>query len=82
MIYTEVFFAETNRSYDFKLETDVPVHSLVEDMVSMITQWDHLTLRRDPGLFLLCRQKDEMVLDPAVSLTENGVRSGDSLLLV
>ena len=77
-----VYFAETNQSYDFKLDGDVPVGRLVEEMVGMIAQRDHLVLKRDPGLFLLCGRKQGRIFEKNSTLLANGVASGDELLLV
>ena len=77
-----VFFAETNQSYDFKLDGNVPVSQLLEEMVGMIAQRDHLALKREPGPFLLCSKKQGRILDKSCTLIENGVASGDELMLV
>ncbi len=77
-----VYFADTNRSYDFKLDANTPVGQLVEDMVGQIAQRDHLTLKRNPGLFLLCSKNNGMIFAEASTLSQNGVHSGDELLLV
>ena len=49
-----VFFAETNQAYDFKLDGNVPVAQLLDEVVGMISQRDHVPLKREPGPFLLC----------------------------
>ena len=78
----EVFFAETNQSYDFKLDGGVPIEQLVEEMVGMIAQRDHLALKRDPGLFLLCSKKQGRIFEKSSTLLDNGVVSGDELMLI
>ena len=82
MILTAVYFAEMNQSYDFRLEESAPVGQLVEDMVSMIAQKERIPLSRRPGMFLLCSRKDARIFDPATSLAQNGVRSGDEIMLI
>ena len=77
-----VFFAETNQAYDFKLDGNLPVGQLVEEMVGMISQRDHIALKREPGLFLLCSKKQGRILNKSCTLLENGVVSGDELMLI
>ena len=82
MILITVHFSETNRAYDFRADSSVPVGQLVEDMVGMIAQRDHLNLSRDPGLFLLCRRSTGEIFGRETTLRQNGVRSGDEVMLV
>ena len=77
-----VFFAETNQAYDFKLDGNVPVAQLLDEVVGMISQRDHVPLKREPGPFLRCSKKQGRILSKSATLLENGVVSGDELMLV
>lgn len=82
MILAEVYFAEMNKSYDFRLEEDAPVGRLIEDMVAKIARLERIPLSKQPGFFLLCRKRDRRIFDHSVSLAGHGVRSGDELMLI
>lgn len=82
MILTEVYFAEMNKSYDFRLEEDAPVGQLIEDMVSKIAQIERIPLSKHPGFFILCRKRDRRIFDHMISLAGHGVCSGDRLMLI
>ncbi|MCD7887508.1 MAG: hypothetical protein LUG44_07820 [Clostridiales bacterium] len=82
MILVNIFFQETNQEYDFKLMETLPLGQVTEEIVEMIAQKEHLALKRDPGLFLLCDKTRERVLHPMTTLASNAVHSGDSLLLL
>ena len=82
MIQITVHFSETNRSYDFRADSSAPVGQLVEDMVSTIAQADHLTLSREPGLFMLCRRKTGEIFGRETTLRQNNVHSGDEIMLI
>ena len=82
MILSAVRFANTNQSYDFKLDETVEIRQLVEDMLGMIAQWEHIQIQKDPGLFLLCLPEKNRILDPSTSLAQNGIMSGTDLLLI
>ena len=82
MILTEVYFAEMNKSYDFRLEEEVPVGQLIEDMVSRIAQVERIPLSKSPGFFILCRKRDRRIFNHAASLAGQGVCSGDELMLI
>ena len=82
MILINVYFAETNRSYDFRVDTDVPVGQLVPDMVNLIALREHLTLSRDPGVFMLCKKNSEEILAQESTLRCYALHSGDELMLL
>lgn len=77
-----VYFAETNQSYDFKLDGNTPVGQLIEEMLGMISQRDHLVLKQEPGLFLLCEKTQNRILGKNSTLLDNGIMSGGELMLV
>lgn len=82
MILTEVYFAEMNKSYDFRLEEEAPVGQLVEDIVSKIAQIERIPLSKHPGFFILCRKRDSRIFDNTASLAVQGICSGDKLMLI
>ena len=82
MIIINVKFAEMNTSYDFKVDETEKVSQLVEEMVGMIAEKEHLRIGKNPGMFLLCNQQTQTVFAPDSSLADNQVNYGDTLLLV
>lgn len=81
MILVEVYVAELNRSYDFKLDETVAVEQVIEDMVGMISQKEYLSQSSQAGRFLLCSREKGRVLPLNSTLSAEGITSGSSLLL-
>lgn len=82
MILVNVFFQELNRDYDFKVDRDAKISKVVDEIVGMIGQTEHIQLGKNPGLFLLCKRDEQCVLQPETTLAQNGVGNGDTLLLI
>lgn len=82
MIMVEIYFAEMNRSYDFRLEENVSVSQVVEDVVGKIAQMERVPVGKDPGLFILCSKENRRIFDRAATLVQNGVQSGDKIMLI
>ena len=61
---------------------DYEVQELIDSLVELIAQREHLSLSKKPGLFLLCDSKSKRILHPQTTLSENGIRSGQKLLLL
>lgn len=82
MILVNVFFQEINRSYDFRIDEKSKIEKVIEDMAEMIALKEHLTMADCPGMYLLCGKSAERIFNPDTTLAENGVSTGDTLLLV
>jgi len=82
MILVEVYFKELNQQYDVHLDETLPIESLVESLVELIAQKEHLTVAKTPGLFMLCDLEKQQIMHPGTTLAENGITSGQRLLLL
>lgn len=82
MIIINVQFAETNTAYDFKVEETRSIGQIIEDMVGMIAEREHIALSRQPGVFLLCNREKQQIFQPEKTLFDYQVSYGDTLFLV
>ena len=82
MIIVNVVFGEMNKAYDFKVEESEKIQQIVEEMVEMIAEKEHLNLSKHSGLFLLCDQKKQKVFSPYRTLAEEQGGYGDTLFLI
>ena len=80
MILVNVFFQELNQDYDFQIEEQASTNLVIREMVQTIAQKEQLTVQKGEELYLL--KRSGTILHPASTIAENGVRSGDTLLLV
>ena len=82
MILVELYFQELNQEFDAHLDETLPIGSLIDSLVELIAQREHLSLSKKPGLFLLCDSESKRILHPQTTLSENGIHSGQKLLLL
>lgn len=82
MIYINVFFAETEREYDFKVDETARIRKVTEEMVAMIAEQEQENLLTGNGLFMLCDGEFKEILPPTSTLEMNGITSGRTLLLI
>lgn len=82
MILLELYLQELNQEYDVHLDETLPVGSIIDSLVELIAQKEHLALAKKTGLFLLCDYKTKRILHPQTTLSENGICAGQRLLLL
>ena len=82
MILVELYFQELNQEYDVNLDETLPVNMIIESLLELIAQKEHLTLSKQPGLFLLCSSDSNRILHPQTTLSENGIGAGHRLLML
>lgn len=81
MIMIDVEVPVLDRIYDFELDTEVLAEEATGKIVTLILQNDGLTMRQ-PERFYLYGLRQEKVLNPDMTLKEQGVQSGDRLVLI
>lgn len=82
MITVEVEVPSLGRRYDFELEETVPVEILIREMSEVISQREHCHYVAESGIMGLYVQEYQHKLGPGSTLEQNGIRSGQRLLLV
>jgi len=81
MITVEISAAASDRVYEFHLDENTPLRILTEEIGSMICQKEQAAQEGCDEL-LLCDVRKKSILSPAMSLADNGIQTGDRLLLV
>lgn len=82
MILVDVYAPSIDQTYEFKLDEDVPVSVITDEISSVICQKERCELQGDKALLRLFSSKSRRALTPVFSLYENGVKSGDCLIIV
>ena len=81
MIIVEVHALSLGRTYEFKLNEDVAANVIIEEISSVICQKEQCAVKGERSeLLVLCDK--QQILSSNLSLYENGVQSGDRLMLV
>ncbi|MBO5474621.1 MAG: EsaB/YukD family protein [Lachnospiraceae bacterium] len=82
MILVDIYVPSMGNSYDFQLDEEIPVHSLIEEISEMLGQKEHCQIEGDVRKLVLCSRKDTKLLYEDYTLAECNVSNGDSLILV
>lgn len=82
MILVEVSVPALGRRYDFELEETTPVSILVREMTEVICQREHCHYAAGRQGLNLYVQEQQRRLAPESTLEQDGIQSGQRLLLL
>lgn len=82
MINVEIFAPSLDKTYEFKLNEDVTASVVTDEISSVICQKEQCDVRGDKSLLMLVHCDSGRILSMNLSLYENGIQSGDRLMLV
>lgn len=82
MIMVDVIVPSVGRNYNFRLDRQVPVASLIMEITEMVCQKEGCHLEKEHSDFTLCSLNENRILAPGSSLEQQGVMNGGRLMLV
>lgn len=82
MIISEIYVPIVDKQYEFKLDEDVLVNWIIEEIVSVICQKEQFEIPKNKNEFILYSSENKLILSKNISLYENGINTGDRLVLV
>lgn len=82
MVLVDIYVPSVNNVYDFQLDEQTKIKTLIEEVVEMIEQKEQCKVAGNAEDFMLCLQKIRSILPYDKTLTECDVQTGSSLLLV
>lgn len=82
MIMVDVQVVSMDRNYNFSLDEQVAVNSVIMEIAELVCQKEGCHLLQNQQEFLLCSPNSSQILKPELSLEEQGIQNGDHLLLV
>lgn len=82
MILVDIFVPSVNNVYDFRLDEKSPIQRVIEEICELIEIKEHCNLIGDTEGMMLCCQKHECILPGYCTLSECGISTGSSLILV
>lgn len=82
MIIAEIYAPSVDKTYEFKLNEDVAVSVVIDEITAVICQKEQCSVRGDKSVFLLFSCDSRQILSLNLSLYENGIQSGCRLMLV
>lgn len=82
MILVDVFVPSVDNTYDFQLDEEATVSTLVEEIGELIGQKEHCLIAGKIEDLMLCSREDKKVLPKNMTLKACGIKTGNSLILV
>lgn len=82
MVLVDVYVPSVEKTYDFQLNETIAVDTLIEEISEMIGQKEHSEIKGDVSELVLCNMSTREVLNKNMTLAEQGIITGNSLILV
>lgn len=82
MILVDIFVPSVDKTYDFQLNEQTPIDMLIEEISEMIGQKEHSEVDGDVGKLILCDRESQRILEKNRTLSECGIITGKSLILI
>lgn len=82
MIIVDIEVPSMERKYQFNVEEQVPVETLIAELAEVICQKEQCTLQGNVAELCLCSEDSRRILSYRESLAEQGICNADRLLLV
>lgn len=82
MIIVEIIVPSTDGAYEFKLNEDVSVAMIIDELCSVISEKERCSMPSGAEGFMLFSVDKKTMLSSGHTLFENGVINGDRLILL
>jgi UDP-N-acetylmuramate-alanine ligase len=82
MILVDIFVTSLDKSYDFQLNDNVKVETIIEEISEMVCQKERMKVVGDTSGLMLCDMFAHKVLEKDKTLLECGVYTGNKLMLI
>lgn len=82
MILVEVFVPSVDKTYDFQLNENVPAGMVIQEISEMVGQQEKTKIVGEVSKICLCSQEQERVMRRGRTLAEQGIVTGNRLILV
>lgn len=82
MILVDISVPSVGNLYDFQLDENEKIYTIIEEIAELIGQKEHCQIVGDIRMLMLCTKESHRILSGNSTLTESGIRTGNSLILV
>ncbi|MCC8151643.1 MAG: EsaB/YukD family protein [Lachnospiraceae bacterium] len=82
MILVDVYVPAVNEQYDFKVDEDVPIAHVAEEIGEILTAGRAQRDEEMIGDLLLCDDSRKVILPMNETLKQNGIGNGSRLVLI
>jgi len=82
MILVDVYVPSVDNTYDFQLDEEAVINTLVEEIGELIGQKEHCQITGNMENLMLCSRVEKKILPKNMTLKACGIQTGHSLILV
>lgn len=82
MILVDIYVPSVDKVYNFSLDENVPIQTILEEITEMVAQKEKTCLFGDFTNMVLCSKETERILPGNSTLLECNIVTGSLLLLV
>ena len=82
MILVDIYVPSVEQTYDFNIDENAPVASVIEEVAAMVSQKEQCILRGDANALVLCSPLLQMMLPMDKTMAQCGIDTGHPLILV
>ena len=82
MILVDIYVPSIDKSYDFQLNENAKVETIIEEISEMVGQKERSQIVGDVAKLTLCDKKQRTVLDRKKTLLECEITTGHGLILI
>lgn len=82
MVLVDIFVPSVDKTYNFSLNENIAVHTIIDEIEEMIAQKEQTILRGESSAMELWLKETKSMLSREHTLAENGVKTGCFLILV
>lgn len=82
MILVDIKVPSFDKNYDFLLDENTAIYNIIGEVSELISQKEHCSIVGDIEELMLCKVRDNRIMSINCTLSESGVKTGDSLILV
>ena len=81
MITIDVYVPMIGKTYDFSIDENIIVETIIEEITELIIQKENFVSSEVSDMYLFSNSDNQM-LNKMFSLKENGIDTGDQLFLI
>ncbi|WP_349943936.1 EsaB/YukD family protein [Lacrimispora sp. BS-2] len=82
MILVDIYVPSVSQTYDFSLDEYSRIEIVMEEITAMICQKEQCELTGNPSELMLCAVDGKRVLSRSLTLHDEGMTTGNKLILV
>lgn len=82
MIMVDIFVPAVDKEYDFTLNADVKIKTIIEEISEMVAHKEQSEIVGDADQLMLCDRDGKTVLSDMMTLRECGIKTGSKMMLI